>query len=124
MASLGCNRNWPTPILKEILDRANNHWQEHGDILTDDLARMRIFVGPSLLLRAAYVNDEVFLRRLIECGYDPKTPDAIGNTAVSYAAYGNAAKTLVMLKNAGVSVNACNKYGETPLLYAVRGKSR
>jgi len=51
----------------------------------------------------------------IDLGVDPKATDAVGNTALHYAAYMRHDAVVQLLADQGVPLNAKNKYGETPL---------
>jgi ankyrin repeat protein len=51
----------------------------------------------------------------IELGVDPKAADAVGNTALHYAAYMRHDAVVQLLADQGAPLDAKNKYGETPL---------
>jgi Ankyrin repeats (many copies) len=51
----------------------------------------------------------------IELGVDPKAADAVGNTALHYAAYMRHDAVVQLLADQKVPLDAKNKFGETPL---------
>jgi uncharacterized protein len=81
--------------------------------------------GRTPLHYAAVDADIVSVRRLLDSGMDPKTPDDEGWTPLHFAAQSNSVEIAEQLLSAGASVDPCDSHGNTPLFKAVfnsRGK--
>lgn len=76
------------------------------------------------LMRYAYLKNNVGVSAMLRSGVDPKQKDAKGNTALMISASRADAQSVEDLIAYGADVNAQNKQGMTPLLYAIRSNNR
>jgi ankyrin repeat protein len=72
----------------------------------------------SVLAGAAFFGDVELAQTLLTAGADPQEKDANGMSLLHWAALGNRADLVKLLAARGVSVNAVDKFGFTPLLYS------
>ncbi len=98
-------------INSESIDDVINIINEYPDLKTyrsnDD----------SILLHA-YINSEIFVKRLLEAGCDPNVPDSTGGTILmKYCASGNI-EMVKFLIDKGANVNAEEEGGETPISWS------
>ncbi|GLJ12293.1 hypothetical protein SUGI_0188180 [Cryptomeria japonica] len=70
---------------------------------------------------AAYHGDLYHLKNLIRAGEDPARADYDGRTALHLAASKGYEEITLFLIQAGADVNSIDKFGNTPLLEAVKG---
>ena len=76
------------------------------------------------LMRYAYAGNNVGVSAMLRVGVDPKQKDANGNTALMIATARGDMQSFKDLVAYGSDINAQNKQGMTPLLYALRANNR
>ena len=76
------------------------------------------------LMRYAYEKNNVGVSAMLRIGVDPKQKDANGNTALMVATSRGDMQSFKDLVAYGSDINAQNKQGMTPLLYALRANNR
>lgn len=119
---LSVNANVNIKSLRGITALTEAAEGQHGQITTFLLSRGAIAgVSEENLLRYAFDKNYVGINAMLLGGANANYADANGNTAlIIVCSYGDlaAVNTLTAYK---ANVNAANKYGMTPLLYAIKG---